>query len=113
MRETDRVRLRHMLDAAREAVSFAAGRTRADLDRDRMLNLSLAHLLEIVGEAARRVSPEAREAYPVIPWLDISDMRNRLAHGYEDINLDMVWQVLKEDLPPLIAELERILATKE
>jgi uncharacterized protein with HEPN domain len=113
MRETDRVRLMHMLDAAREAVSFAADRARADLDRDRMLNLSLVHLLEIVGEAARRVSPESREQYPAIPWLDISDMRNRLAHGYEDINLDIVWQVVSAQLSPLITELERILAAED
>jgi uncharacterized protein with HEPN domain len=101
-----------MLDAAREAVSFATGRTRVDLDRDRMLNLSLVRLLEILGEAAGRVSPQTREQFPKVPWLDISDMRNRLAHGYWDINLDVVWHVVSAQLPALITEFERILSSR-
>ncbi len=110
MPKSDAVRLRHMLDAAREARGFVQDRTRTDLDRDRLLNLALVRLLEIIGEAARQVSPETRERHSEVRWLDIADMRNRLAHGYADINLDIVWDVLSQEVPPLISQLERILA---
>ncbi|MGD0017007.1 MAG: DUF86 domain-containing protein [Verrucomicrobiia bacterium] len=103
------VRLRHMLDAAREAKQLAAGRTRANLDEDRPLNLSLVRLLEIVGEAANRVPPEASARYPQIPWVQIVGLRNRLIHGYDNVDYDVLWQIVTSDLPPLISELERIL----
>jgi uncharacterized protein with HEPN domain len=63
------VRLRHMLDAAREAAQMAQGKARADLDTDRPLNLSLVRLLEIVGEAASRIPPGERGQYSGIPWM--------------------------------------------
>lgn len=65
------VRLRHMLDHAREAVAMVAGKTRADLDTNRQLNLSLVRLLEIVGEAASRILKEERDRYPGLPWPEI------------------------------------------
>jgi uncharacterized protein with HEPN domain len=108
MHKNDGVRLRHMLDAAREAVSFAKGRARPDLDSDRMLNLALVRLLEIIGEAARGLSPEFRDAHPATPWKQISGMRDRLIHGYFDVNLDVVWQTVTQDLQPLITQLEEI-----
>lgn len=98
-----------MLDAAKEAVFFAAGRSREDLERDRMLALSLVKSLEILGEAATKVSPETRRRFPAIPWPNVVAMRNRLIHGYFDINLDVVWVTVVDDLPPLIADLEKIL----
>jgi len=104
----DSVRIRHILDAAREAVSFANGRSRADLDTDRKLNLSLVRLLEIIGEAARGISTQFRQAYPDLPWQSMVGMRDRLIHGYFDINLDVVWETVTGDLPPLIAQLEKI-----
>lgn len=85
MPKDDRVRLRHMLDAASEAVEFAKGKTRADLERDRLLVLGLLKCIEIVGEAAARVSPDVQSRYPRIPWLDIVGMRNRLVHVYFDL----------------------------
>ena len=103
------VRLRHMLDNAREAVDMARGRSRADLDVDRQLNLSLVRLLEIVGEAAARVPPEDRDMYPSIPWRDVVDLRNRLIHGYDTVNFDILWTIVHDDLPPLIAALENII----
>ena len=87
MRRDDEIRLRHMADAAREARSFAAGRSRADLDRDRMLLLSLVKEIEIIGEAASKVSQETRDAVPDIPWPDLTGMRHRLIHAYFDINV--------------------------
>jgi uncharacterized protein with HEPN domain len=106
--KTDLVRVHHILDATREVLVFSADKTRLDLDTDRMLCLSLVHLLEIIGEAAVSVSSEFREKYPQIPWSGIAGMRNRLIHGYYDINLDIVWKTVKEDIPSLNAELEKI-----
>ena len=103
------VRLRHMLDAAREAQQMAKGKSRADLDTDRPLNLSLVRLLEIVGEAAARVPEKERERYPGIPWPQIVGLRNRLIHGYDNVDFDILWQIVVQDLPPLIGELEKIL----
>jgi len=84
MRKDDAIRLRHMLDAAREAVSFAEGRTRFDLDRDRMLVLSLVKDIEIIGEAAYQVSASSREQLPTLPWEDIIGMRHRLVQTMLD-----------------------------
>jgi uncharacterized protein with HEPN domain len=113
MRKDDRIRLRHMLDAAREAVAAAGRRSRADLERDRVWALGLLKCLEIIGEAAARVAPETRERHSQIPWAQIVAMRNRLVHVYFDIDLNQVWQALADDLPPLIAGLEAILAAEE
>ena len=109
MQKDDEVRLRHMLDAAREAVSFAHGRVRGDLETDRQLVLSLVKDIEIVGEAAAQISESARTQAPELPWQKIVAMRNRLVHAYFNINLDIVWQTVQGDLPVLIARLERIL----
>ncbi|MDW7759567.1 MAG: HepT-like ribonuclease domain-containing protein [Acidobacteriota bacterium] len=107
MHKDDTTRLRHMLDAAREAISFVKARTRADLDIDRKLVLALVKSIEIIGEAAYRMSKAARNQYSDIPWDDIIGMRHRLVHAYFDINLDILWRTVQDDLPPLIAKLER------
>ena len=109
MRRDDLVRLRHMADAAREASSFARGRSRADLDTNRMLVLSLVKEIEIIGEAASKVSQETRDTLPDIPWPDLTGMRHRLIHAYFDINVEVVWQTIVHDLPPLLSALEKIL----
>ncbi len=108
MRRDDAVRLQHMLDAAREASEFAQGRTRVDLNGDRKLVLALVKDIEIIGEAAYQISQTVQEQLPGIPWDDIIGMRHRLVHAYFDINLDIVWRTVRDDLPPLIAELERV-----
>jgi len=97
-----------MLDAAREALSFTTGRSRSDLDTNRMLVLSLVKDIEIVGEAASKVSMEARTENTNIPWLDIIDMRNHLIHAYFDVDLDIVWDTVTQDFPALLVELEKI-----
>ena len=104
----DQFRLRHMLDHAREAVVMIEDRTRADLDRNRMLELALVRLVEIIGEAATRIGHECQARYPNIPWPHVIGTRHRLAHGYDKVDLDVLWDTVTEDLPPLIAELERI-----
>ena len=85
-RHESSVRLSHMLDHAREAVTMAAGKTREDLQSDRMLNLALVRLLEVVGEAASRTPAEERAQYPEIPWGPIVGLRNRLIHGYDSVD---------------------------
>jgi len=108
-RHDDRLRLTHMRDHAREAVEFARGRTRADLETDRLLNLALVRLIEIVGEAANQVSDRKRAEITTLPWPEIIGTRNRIVHGYDDIDFDILWDTIHIDLPPLIAELDRIL----
>ena len=95
-----------MLEYARKAQRVAQGRSRADLDKDEILVLALTRALEIVGEAAGRVSPEGRSWCPGLAWPKITGMRNRLVHGYDEVDLEVLWQTLEQDLPPLIVELE-------
>jgi uncharacterized protein with HEPN domain len=99
-----------MRDHAREALDMVQGRTRASLDSDRMLNLALVRLLEILGEAANRVPAEIRSQFAQIPWPQLIGLRNRLIHAYDQVDLDIVWQIVARDLPSLLVELEGILA---
>lgn len=113
MKRDDVIRLRHMLDAAREAMTFAQARNRSDLDSNRMLVLSLVKDIEIIGEAAYQVTETTRDQLQDIPWDDIIGMRHRLVHAYFDINLDILWQTIQEDLPGLIETLEHLLQEGE
>ena len=113
MNVEDRIRLQHMLDAAREATSFAKGRTRDDLSRDRALQLTLVKEIEIIGEAANRVSSTLQRKTAQISWAGIIGMRHRLIHAYADVNLNVVWTTVTADLPVLILHLERILVAAE
>jgi uncharacterized protein with HEPN domain len=99
----DQIRLRHMLDAARQALAFADGKTRGDLDDDILLVYGVVKAVEIVGEAASRISKEYQTAQPKIPWSGIIAMRNVLIHDDASIELDEVWKTLLNDLPALIA----------
>ncbi len=103
-------RLRHMLDAAETAMEFVKGRQRSDLDRDEKLTLALVRLLEILGEAARHVSEKTKGLSPHIRWKEIAGTRDRLVHGYFDVDLDIVWKIITVDLPPLITELKKIIS---
>ena len=102
-----------MLDAAREAVAFLHDEPRDSLETDRKLLLALVKDIEIVGEAASRLSPECQQTYAQLPWPQIVGMRNRLIHAYFDIDTETVWKTVSDDLPPLIVELESILAADE
>lgn len=110
-RGRDRHSLRHMLDHSREAHSLIEGKTHDAVDTDRLLNLALVRLLEIVGEAANRISPRLRSQHPEVSWPDIVSLRNRLIHGYDEIDLDILWQILAQDLPPLIEQLDDLIET--
>ena len=113
MQHDDETYIRHILDAARKALSFTDNRNRNDLDKDEMLSLSLIRLLEIIGEAANSVSDSFREMHDDIPWKKMIGMRNRLIHGYFDIDPDIVWETIKTDLPPLIDNLEKTVTEEE
>jgi uncharacterized protein with HEPN domain len=106
----DAIRLRHMLDAACEAQQFARGKTELDIGGDRMLVLSLVKEIEIIGEAAGKVSESTRRQLSQIPWQDVVDVRDRLIHAYFDIDVGVVWDTVTKDLRPLIAALESALA---
>lgn len=111
-RHDDEVRLRHMLDHAQEALSMVSEKQRQHLGQNRMLELALVRLIEIIGEAAARVSSEGQEKYPSIPWPQIIGMRNRLVHGYNQVDLDVLWDTIEFDLPPLITKLQQILESE-
>jgi uncharacterized protein with HEPN domain len=109
----DEVRFRHMLDATCEALAFISNRTRKDMESDRMLTLALIQLLEIIGEAANGISASSREKHAEIPWTSIVKMRNRLIHGYFDVDREIVWQTITDDLPLLQKQLEAIVKAFE
>ena len=97
-----------MLDALRKVIPFAHGRSRPDLDADEQLALAIARLLEIIGEA-KQVTVETGTGHPEIPWCEIAGTRDRLIHGYFDVDLDVVWSIATRDLPSLVESVESIL----
>lgn len=107
MQFEDRVRLQHMVEAAQSALEFIAGRKRADLDSDRMLRFALVRAIEIIGEAASKVSDDTQSALDGIPWKAIIGMRNRLVHAYFDIDLDILWVAASKEIPAVLSQLQK------
>ena len=108
MTPDDRVRVQHMMQACELAAGFVAGRSRTDLDADQMLRFALVQAVQIVGEAAGRISVEGRTELSAIPWGAMIGMRNRLVHGYMDIDKEILWNTVTERLPDLLARLRVI-----
>ena len=108
----DRVRLRHMVEAGESAVQFVAGRQRADLDEDRILLFAVVRAIEVLGEAASQISAETWATQTGIPWRAIIGMRNRLIPAYFEINTEIVWQTVTQEIPTLLPQL-RVLTTDE
>lgn len=106
--KNDYVYIGHMIDNANKAISFIARLNRSDFDQDEQLRLAVTHLLQIVGEAARRVSVEFREAHPEIPWKAIVGMRSKVVHDYFSVDDDVIWDTIKNDLPALVKQLETL-----
>lgn len=104
----DTVLLRDMLDYARRAEAALNNRTRTDLDNDAVLAGALERFVEVIGEAASRLSQATRDAAGGFPWHEIIAMRNRLVHGYFAVDFDILWTVVNDDLPELIAALEEL-----
>ena len=84
------------------------GKTRQDYDRDSALRLALTHLIQVIGEAARRVSVQFRDRHPQIPWEAIAGMRSKIVHDYMNVDEDIVWDSVTQELQPLIEELRKI-----
>jgi uncharacterized protein with HEPN domain len=101
-----------MIEAARKAVGFAAGRSRLDLDADELFALAATRLVEILGEAARHVPDDFRDAHPEVPWRAVAGTRDKLIHGYFDVDYDILWEILSKDLPALIPLLESLTHTQ-
>jgi len=106
------VRFHHMLDYAREPLEMAGEKTSAELEKNRQLGLALIHLVELIGEAASQVPRDIQTQYPQIPWPEIIGTRNRLIHGYDYVDYDILFDTIKNDLPPLIEALADILQKK-
>ena len=109
MPKDDWVYVGHMLDMAQKALEISAGEDRAAYDKDETLRLALTHIIQTIGEAAQRVSPEFRRIYPQVPWQEIIGMRHRIVHDYLNIDEDVIWEVLRQDLPSLAKTLQAIL----
>jgi len=105
----DTVLLRDMLDYARRASDAVVGKTRADLDNDDVLAAALERFVEVIGEAAGRLTNETRDASPQVPWKEIVALRNRLVHGYFAVDRDILWTIVEDDIPKLIDALEELI----
>ena len=104
----DPTRLRHIIEAAREALGYVDGMDRNEFKASRPMQHSVVRCIEIVGEASSRLSAALREANPQIPWTDIIGMRNRIVHAYFDMDTEIVWRTAREDFPGFLAEIELI-----
>ena len=109
MSPDDRIRLQHMVDAIAAASRFVEGRKRDDLDADQMLVFALVRAVEVIGEAASKLSVGGRAELPAIPWNSIIGMRNRLVHAYFDVDLNILWNTVSQALPSLRTQIEAAL----
>ncbi len=110
MPNPDTVRLRHMREAVAAALEMAGGHGRADVSGNLMLAMALTRCLEILGEAASRVTPQVCSRFHTIPFSKMVSMRNHLIHAYFDVDLDIVWTTIEDDLPSLLTALDEALA---
>jgi uncharacterized protein with HEPN domain len=108
MKRDDLVRIRHIIDAAEAAIRFVSSRKREDLDADEMLRFALLQAVQIVGEAASKLSADARQELADVPWPRITGMRNRLVHAYMHVNEDILWTTAVDHLPGLVLRLRKI-----
>lgn len=109
MKKDDNVYIGHMLDLSRKAIEKTEGINREAYDADEDIRMIMAHLIQMIGEAASRVSDESRSAFPGIPWRQIIGARHRIVHDYMDVDYDVIWEILNIDLPPLAKSLASIL----
>lgn len=109
MEKNDEKRLKDMLQAAKDALGFVQDKTREDLDKDKQLTLSLLKSLEMIGEAASKVSKECQMGCEPIPWDNVIDLKQQVVHTYWDIDRDWIWETVTDELPPIINALEQLL----
>lgn len=103
-------RVRDMLRVAGDLASFVTGKSYNDLLADRVLQYACIHGLELIGEAASDIDTAYRDRHPAIPWRSAIAMRHRLIHGYADIDLEIVWHAVTDDVPALVPALRQLLA---
>jgi len=113
MQSKDIIRLRHIIDEAGEACKYAEGISLDEFVEDGKTVRAVIRSIEVIGEAASKISIEFRMEHPDVPWQKVIGMRNRLIHVYFDIDYNIIWQTVKENLPPLIEQLQSILKNKE
>lgn len=113
MHKDDWVYVGHMLDMGQKALDLTQGVTRAEYDQDETLRLALTHLVQVIGEAAQRVDLDFRKDHPELPWHEIIGMRHRIVHDYLNVDEDIIWEVVHQDLPPLVVALKRIIPPEE
>ena len=99
-------RLQHMLEHINRAEQFTTGKTLADLENDAMLRYAVVKCIEIIGEAAYMLTNEFKDSHPETPWNVIVKMRHVLVHGYYAIQMPIVWDIVKNDLPVLRPQIE-------
>jgi len=113
LRVNDDDRFRHMYDTAYELMSHVKGREKSDIYSDTLFAKAVLYSLLIIGEAASGISDEFKKRYQNVDWRRVVGMRNRLIHGYFDINLDIVWDTVKIHIPELIKQLEKIIESEK
>ncbi len=104
-----KLRIQHILEAIERCRSYAQGLTQEQLGADSKTLYAVAWCLTVIGEAARHLPDEVTAQYPEVPWPQMRGMRNHIVHGYDQIDLEIVWKVVRDHLPPLVPHLERIL----
>src|SRR5215210_8523795 len=104
----DRVYLMHIQDSLREVQTFIEGESYESFLKSRLVQNAVMRSFEVVGEAARRISPELRKAHPEVPWRLMSDFRNKLIHDYFGLDLAVIWRTATEDTPVLLQQIEKL-----
>ena len=113
MQHDDLVYAGHMLDMTRKALELVRNKNRQDYNSDETLRFALAHLVQVIGEAARHVSKKFCDDHPQIPWKAIVGMRHKVVHDYMNVDEDVVWDTVVKELPPLLAELQKIVPSEK
>ena len=108
MLKDDWIYVGHMLEMGEKALELVSGKDRNTYDQDETLKLALTHLVQVIGEAANQVSEGFREVHQEIPWLEIIGMRNRIVHDYMNVDEDVIWEVVQQDLSALVEVLSRV-----
>ena len=113
MKSKDLIRLKPMLDSTQAVLEFLQGKNKSDLDTNRLLISGITRELEILGEAAGKVSSPTQLLFSDIPWKLLVGMRNRLIHAYFDVDHDIIWSTVTNDLPKLCKQLEKAISQIE